>query len=75
MNVGGTWVWCRAIPYLGIFVSNFRYCVYAVYHILRVLQDNSQDSDQAHIAEQNSGSDSEGMKDPTTYMFFILYKR
>ncbi len=31
--------------------------------IWRLLQDNSQDSDQAHIAEQNSGSDSEGMKD------------
>jgi hypothetical protein len=28
MNVG-IWDWDRAVPYLGIFVSNFRYCVFA----------------------------------------------
>ncbi len=27
----GNWDWGRAIPFLGIFVSNFRYCVFAVY--------------------------------------------
>ncbi len=26
----GNWDWGRAIPFLGIFVSNFRYCVLAV---------------------------------------------
>jgi hypothetical protein len=29
-NECGNWNWCRAIPFLGIFVSNFRYCVFAV---------------------------------------------
>ncbi len=27
----GNWDWGRAIPFLGIFVSNFRYCVFAVW--------------------------------------------
>ncbi len=26
----GYWDWCRAIPFLGIFVSSLRYCVFAV---------------------------------------------
>jgi hypothetical protein len=26
----GNWDWGRAVPFLGIFVSNFRYCVFAV---------------------------------------------
>ncbi len=26
----GNWDWCRAIPFLWIFVSNFFYCVFAV---------------------------------------------
>jgi hypothetical protein len=29
----GNWDWGRAIPFLVIFVSNFRYCVFAVYTI------------------------------------------
>ncbi len=31
----GNWDLGRAIPFLGIFVSNFRYCVFAVYIYLR----------------------------------------
>ncbi len=30
----GNWYWGRAIPFLGIFVSNFRHCVFAVYPMI-----------------------------------------
>jgi hypothetical protein len=30
-NECGNWDWGRTIPYLGIFVPNFRYCVFAVH--------------------------------------------
>ncbi len=35
----GNWDWGRSIPYLGIFVSNFRYLIFAVYvdHIWPIL--------------------------------------
>jgi hypothetical protein len=35
----GNWDWGRAIPFLGIVVSNFRYCVFAVYVTLQVNRD------------------------------------
>jgi hypothetical protein len=30
----GNWYWGRAIPFLGIYVSNFRHCVFAVYPVI-----------------------------------------
>ncbi len=35
----GNWDWGRTIPFLGIVVSNFRYCVFVVYLTLQVHRD------------------------------------
>ncbi len=70
-----TETWCRnwncgrAVPFLGIFVSNFRYCVFAVYCIPMVL--NSWSSPSLNIGvtvDSNSSTELFSINEnPTSY--------
>jgi hypothetical protein len=50
MNVG---IGTRAVPVLGICVSNFRYCVFAVYSIYSIKQ--SEEDISPHVSPPNDG--------------------